>query len=194
MDRALLGLPGARPAGGRVVPLGDHDTRVRGDLVSGDIQVTESCSGGQSRWIREHGNRLACIERPDFASGQPGQPDFNFADLTRRPNSPLYGNARRRTRPRCRRPCARNPFSPVGYTWIAVSLDILCGSELEMYGFLRYGTTTRFSVIFLSRKNMRSQDLFLHFLFLLLQTTIKWYTKLGILIIVDLENNQFSRN
>ena len=65
-------------------------TRVRGDPVSGDIRVTESCSGGQSRWIRERGNRLACIERPDFVSGQPGQPDFNFADLTRRPNSPLY--------------------------------------------------------------------------------------------------------
>lgn len=23
---------------------------------------------------------MACIERPDFAAGQPGQPDFNFAD------------------------------------------------------------------------------------------------------------------
>lgn len=81
MARALLGSPGARPAGslGRRAYIGG--TRVRGDPVSGDIRVTESCNGGQLRWIRERGDWLACIERPDFASGQPGQPDFNFASL-----------------------------------------------------------------------------------------------------------------
>jgi len=84
-----------------------------GDPVSGDIRVT--CGGaytarGQSRRIRERGGRLACIERPDFAAGQPGQPDFNLADLTRRPNSPV--TLRERSKDSApRRPCARNPFS-----------------------------------------------------------------------------------
>lgn len=94
MDRALLETVGSKAGGGARLPretrVWNMGTRVRGDPVSDGIRVTESCSGGQSRWIRERGGRLTCIERPDSASGQPGQPDFNFAGLTRRPNSPLY--------------------------------------------------------------------------------------------------------
>lgn len=33
---------------------------------------------------------MACIERPDFAREQPGQPDFNFADLTSATQFPVY--------------------------------------------------------------------------------------------------------
>lgn len=33
---------------------------------------------------------MACIERPDFATEQPGQPDFNFTDLTSATQFPAY--------------------------------------------------------------------------------------------------------
>ena len=51
--------------------------------VPGDIRVTKSKSAGSVRRIQERGNRLASIERPDSAAGQPGQPDF----VHRRPYS-----------------------------------------------------------------------------------------------------------
>lgn len=82
MDRAPPGSPGRKAGGGRAY-------EERGDLVSDDIRVTEKVQRGSV--ALDTGTRQpACIERPDFASGQPGQPDFNSIGLTRRPNSPLY--------------------------------------------------------------------------------------------------------
>lgn len=45
---------------------------------------------GQSRGSGYGNAAVACIERPDFATGQPGQPDFNFADLTSATQFPAY--------------------------------------------------------------------------------------------------------
>lgn len=46
-----------------------------------------SRTAGSVRRIQERDSRLASIERPDSAAGQPGQPDFDYVDLIRWPNS-----------------------------------------------------------------------------------------------------------
>jgi hypothetical protein len=103
-------------------------------VISGLRAVGRIRAGGQSRRIRERGGRLACIERPDFAAGQPGQPDFNLADLTRRPNSPV--TLRERSKDSApRRPCARNPFPSWNMPRSASQVN-LGTSELSEANFL----------------------------------------------------------
>lgn len=86
------GIAGARPARARAKPSGDARQRVcGGDPVSGGIQVTKSYRQKRSVTGFGYGNAaVACIERPDSATEQPGQPDFNFADLTSATQFPAY--------------------------------------------------------------------------------------------------------
>lgn len=71
----------------------DTITSTRGviQFPGGGIQVTKSYRQKGSVTGFGYGNAaVACIERPDFAIEQPGQPDFNFADLTSATQFPVY--------------------------------------------------------------------------------------------------------
>lgn len=105
----------ARPAGARTKPSGErHDNEHTGVIQFPAVSRLQSRTGkGVSHGVRLRERGCGLYRATRFRDRTTRPTWFQL----RRPHfgDPIprlrYGNARR-TRPRCRHPCARNPFSP----------------------------------------------------------------------------------